>query len=56
MADAVFVPLDVVFDEARKSRVPDAKGHIFTVDDVHLTPEGSALVADTLLKAWKMKR
>ena len=55
-ADAVFVPLDVVFDEARKLRTPDAKGHIFTLDDVHMTPEGSELIADTMLKAWKMKK
>jgi len=52
--NAVFVPLDVVFDEARKLRTPDEKGHIFTLDDVHLTDEGSALVAKTLLETWKM--
>lgn len=53
-APAVFVALDVVFDEARKTRKPDAKGRIFTADDVHLTPEGSELAADTMLRAWKM--
>lgn len=55
LAPAVFVPLDVVFDEARQGRTPDANGRIFTVDDVHLTAEGSALAAETMLKAWKMK-
>ena len=54
-ADAVFVPMDVVFDEARKLRTPDEKGRIFTRDDVHLTPEGDALVVDTLLRAWQMR-
>lgn len=51
-APAVLVPLDVVFDEARKSRTPDARGRIFTVDGVHLTDEASALAAETMLKAW----
>jgi len=53
-ANALFVPLDIVFDEAREGRKADAHGRIFTVDDVHLTPEGSALAAETMLKAWGM--
>lgn len=51
-ANALFVPLDIVFDAARDCRKADAKGRMFTVDDVHLTPEGSALAAETMLKAW----
>jgi len=54
-ANALFVPLDIVFDEAREGRKADAHGRIFTVDDVHLTPEGSTLAAETMLKAWGMK-
>ena len=54
-ANAFFVPLDIVFDEAREGRKADAHGRIFTVDDVHLTPEGSALAAETMLTAWGMK-
>ena len=54
-ANALFVPLDIVFDEARERRKADAHGRIFTVDDVHLTPEGSTLAAETMLKSWRME-
>jgi len=54
-AKALFVPLDIVFDEARERRKADAHGRIFTVDDVHLTPEGSTLAAETMLKSWGME-
>lgn len=53
---ARFVPLDIVFDAAREGRSADANGRIFTTDDVHLTSEGSALAAETMLKAWCMGR
>ena len=53
-ANAVFVPLDVVFDEARKTKPFDAKGYQFTRDCVHFNEEGCKLVVKTMLEAWKM--
>ena len=54
-ANAVFVPLDIVFDEARTTKQPGANGLQFTRDTVHLHPEGCALAAATMLQTWKMK-
>ena len=52
--DAVFVPLDIVFDEARKSKPFDEKGYQFTRDCVHFNEDGCKLAAQTMLEAWKM--
>lgn len=53
-ANAIFVPLDVVFEEARRTKPFDLDGRQFTRDNVHLNKDGCKLAAETMLKTWKM--
>ena len=53
-ANAVFVPLDIAFDEARRTKPFDERGYQFTKDSVHFNADGCKLAAETMMKAWKM--
>jgi lysophospholipase L1-like esterase len=37
-----------------KTKLPDAKGPLLTVDGVHMNPVGDQMMASTILKAWGM--
>lgn len=50
---ARFVPADVAF-EREWQRHPGHTGLLLTTDGSHLNAQGSQIVADTMLKAWKM--
>lgn len=54
-SNAVFVPLDSVFEHARASLPEDGKGHKLTVDGIHLNEKGDKLAAEAMLDAWNMK-
>lgn len=49
------VPVDAAFEMAKLNKKPDSKGLILTRDGVHMTPKGNALIAKTMLEAWKIK-
>ncbi len=53
----LLVPLDTVFEAAairEQHRCDPESGYLFTKDGTHPTAEGYKMIAETLLKYWKM--
>ena len=54
-SNALCVPLDTVFFETWLERRNQAiDGLVLTEDGTHCTPEGYAMIADTMMKTWNL--
>ena len=54
LANALFIPLDTILDQARETMPANDNGLKLTVDGTHPTLDGYRLIADAMLKAWNL--
>ena len=54
-ANAIPVPLDVVFTDEFNRAGADPSSLLLTADGLHYRPRGSQLAAETILKTWNMR-